>query len=227
MLILLTGGISTLSGHVLLAPAVSTYLVLYLLLLIADFNLSTRKKLKNKISILALHLNYGGIEKAITDQANMLSTKYKVEIVSIYKFSDNIPYNLNKNVKIKYLSNLKPNKNEIKIALSNKKLIKFLKELIKAGYILIQKRRLMSTYIYNCDSNIIISSRIFITKLLNDYGNPNALKIAQEHVYHNNNYKYLKKVNKYTKNIDYLMTPSKYITDDYKIYTTNDRLYTT
>ena len=100
---MLLAGISTLSGHVLFAPAVSIYLALYLLLFMTELNLTGRKKLKEKISILSLHLNVGGIEKAICDQANMLSEKYNVEIITLYKLNNKIPYKLNKNVKVIYL----------------------------------------------------------------------------------------------------------------------------
>ena len=37
-----------------------------------------------KISILALHLGYGGIEKSIVALANVLSEKYEVEIACSY-----------------------------------------------------------------------------------------------------------------------------------------------
>ena len=38
-----------------------------------------------KISILALHLGYGGIEKSIVGLANMLVNKYDIEIAVCYK----------------------------------------------------------------------------------------------------------------------------------------------
>ena len=34
-----------------------------------------------KIAILSLHLNYGGVEKAVSTLANMLCDDYKVEII--------------------------------------------------------------------------------------------------------------------------------------------------
>ena len=37
-----------------------------------------------KISILALHLGYGGIEKSIVSLANVLCERYKVEIATCY-----------------------------------------------------------------------------------------------------------------------------------------------
>ena len=38
-----------------------------------------------KITILALHLGYGGIENAVTTLANTLVCKYDVEILSVYR----------------------------------------------------------------------------------------------------------------------------------------------
>ena len=215
-ILLLIAGISTLSGHVLFAPAVSIHLVLYLLLITLELALTGRRKLKDKISILSLHLNVGGIEKTICDQANILSEKYKVEIITLYNYNSSIPYNLNKNVKIKYLTNLKPNKDNFKKYLKDKNILMTLKEGLKAIKILYLKRKLTADYIYNSDSKIIISTRLFFTKLLNEYKNPEAITIAEEHVYHHNNKRYIHKLDKSLKHIDYLLPASNYLTMDYK-----------
>ena len=42
-----------------------------------------------KITILALHLGYGGIEKAISSLSNSLCEEYDIEIISTYKLYDN------------------------------------------------------------------------------------------------------------------------------------------
>ena len=42
------------------------------------------------------------------------------------------------------------------------------------------------------------------------------IKIAEEHIYHNNDEKYLKSLNKILKDIDYLMPSSNYLTNYYK-----------
>lgn len=223
LIIILLGGISTLSGHVFLAPAVSIYLVLYLLLLLNEYNaLGRNYKLKNKVSILSLHLGYGGIEKSIVDQANMISERYEVEIVTLYNLIDNIPYNINKKVKIIYLSNLKPNKKEFLENLKNRKIISCIKEGFKSLYILYQKKNLIDNYIYNSTSKIIISTRLDFTKSLNRYANLNAITIAEEHVYHQNNKKYIKTLEKNLSNINYLLPASHYLTDDYQKAFSND-----
>jgi len=225
LILMLVFGVSTFSGHVLFAPAVSIYLVLLLLLYLSEFDCFGRRLNKNnKISILALHLGYGGVEKSIIDQANMLSEFYDVEVVSLYKLYDYIPYKVNDNVKIKYLSNLKPNRSEFKDAVKKKNIKDIINEGFKAIKILYLKRKLVSDYIYNCDSNIVISTRIDFTKLLNKYGNNLAIKIAEEHVYHNNSKKYFKLLKKLMKNIDYLIPASKYLYDDYEKLFSKDKI---
>ena len=135
----------------------------------------------------------------------MLSEFYDVEVMSLYKLYDYIPYKVNDKVKIKYLSNLKPNRNEFKDAINRKNIKDIINEGFKAIKILYLKRKLVSDYIYNCDSNVVISSRIDFTKLLNRYGNNLAVKVAEEHVYHNNSKKYFKLLKKSMKNINYLI----------------------
>ena len=66
-----------------------------------------------KVTILALHLGYGGIENAVTTLANTLSSKYEVEILSVYRLYNEPVYYLNENVKVRYVSSIKPNKKEM------------------------------------------------------------------------------------------------------------------
>lgn len=214
-MILLGIGISCLSGHTFFSPAVSIYLILYLLLIINESKCFMNIELKDKISILSLHMGYGGIERSIVNQANMISKYYDVEIVSLYKINKDIPYKLNKNVKLIYLSNVKPNKKEFLDVFHSKKIDKIFKEGMKSLKILYLKKKLIKDYILNTNSKIIISTRYEFTKLLNKYGDYN-IKIAEEHVYHNNNKKYIKALYRSLKNIDYLIPASKYLEDDYK-----------
>lgn len=65
-----------------------------------------------KVSILSLHLGYGGIEKSIVALANLLCESYKVEIACVYKLYDKSVFELDKRVKVKYLTKIKPNKKE-------------------------------------------------------------------------------------------------------------------
>ena len=56
-----------------------------------------------KITILCLHLGYGGIEVAISNLANMLIDNYDIEIVSNYNIYGKPFYKLDDRIKIKYL----------------------------------------------------------------------------------------------------------------------------
>ena len=54
-----------------------------------------------KITILALHLGYGGIEKCLSNLANSLVNEYKIEIVSTYQIYEKPPFYFDKKIKIK------------------------------------------------------------------------------------------------------------------------------
>lgn len=169
-----------------------------------------------KITILALHLGYGGIEKCISNLANSLCNDYEIEIISTYRLFDKPPFEINKKVKIKYLiTDLKPNKKEIKRALKNFKFISFIKELIKAKKILKLKKELMINYIKNCHSDIIISTRDIHNLWLSKYGNSSCLKIGWEHNYHNNDKKYINKIVKSVYGLDYFVLVSKSLKEFY------------
>lgn len=167
-----------------------------------------------KISILCLHLSYGGIEQSCINIANMLSEKYNVELVSFYKIDNQIPYYINSKVNILYLSDLKPNKDKIKLYQEEKKIIKLCLEIFKAIKIIYKKRTYMKKYLRKTNSDIVISSRIYYTKILNK-SKKNIIKIAQEHCHHNNNQKYIKKLKKSCSNIDYMINVSEELNNDY------------
>jgi len=211
--------IASICGHILMAPAVSIYLIIHFILFYNECNLLSHKKHieKNKVTIYALHLNYGGIEKNISMLANILSEKYKVEIISMYKLDKKPFFNINNKVNIKYLTNdIKPNKEEFKKAIQSKNIIRILKEGLYAIKVLYLKHTLITNSMKNCNSEIIISTRIDFTEKLIKNNEYNNIKIAQEHIYHNNNNKYLNKLYKTLKRIDYLMPSSNYLTNYYK-----------
>ena len=57
-----------------------------------------------KITFLALHLGYGGIEKCISNVANLLCDDYEIEILCTYKLYDEPKYPFNDKIKIAILS---------------------------------------------------------------------------------------------------------------------------
>ena len=225
LMIALIFSISCLSGHTFGAPAVSIYLSLYMIFAFGEIGLISLKKTKlsNKVTIYALHFGYGGVEKNICEKANILSNIYDVEIISLYKLYDKPAFIVSPKVKIKYLTNVKPNRNEFKNAVKSKNIKSILKEGFYAVKVLYLKNSLITKSMIECNSKIIISTRVdFSLKLIknNEYNN---IKIAEEHIYHNNNSKYIKKLGLILKYVDYLMPSSDYLTDYYKsIYSKYD-----
>ena len=162
-----------------------------------------------KITILALHLNFGGVEKYISSLCKMLEEDYQIEIISTYKVLDKPAFNFSDKIKIKYLINDKPYKQEFKDSIKNKKIIPTIKYLFKNIYILMLKNIKNISAIKNIDSDIIITTRSFHNKLVWKYAKKNIVKIATEHNYHNNNNKYINNLVKSLKNLDYLIVVSK------------------
>lgn len=173
-------------------------------------------KSKNKIYILALHLGIGGVESSIAFLSNMLSKKYDVTIICTYKLSNTPLVKLNNNVKVEYLTeNIKPNKEEFISALKQRNIKSIFREGFLSIKILFLKKYTMIKKIKKLDDSLIISTRYTFSKLLGKYGKKDCIKIAQEHNHHNNNKKYIKKVIKSLKNIDYFMPVSQELTDFY------------
>ena len=169
-----------------------------------------------KITILALHLGYGGIERCISNLSNSLIDEYKIEIVSTYKLYDKPPFYFDKRIKIKYLMDIGPNTKEIRDALKKFKIVTFIKELFKAKKILKLKKELMIDYIKKCKSDVIISTRDIHNLWLGKYGNSKAIKIGWEHNHHNNNQQYIKKIVDSTIGLDYFVLVSKELKEFYE-----------
>ncbi len=168
-----------------------------------------------KVSILSLHLNYGGIEKSICALANLLCKRYDVEIVCTYKIVEEPDFNIDPKVKIKYLTNVIPNRNEIKIALKRKNIITLIKECIKSVKILYLRKHSMKEYIKSIDSDFVISTRYIFNGLLGKYGRNNAIKIGWEHNHYHGNMHYAKKVIKSAKKLNYFVLVSKNLKEFY------------
>ena len=161
-----------------------------------------------KISILSLHLGYGGIEKAVVNLANSLSKKYIVEIACTYKLFDEPGFKLNSNVNVKYLlPDMKPNRDEIKTSLKKFKVFTLIKELFYASKVLKLRKSTMIEYLKDCDSDIIISTRDIFNEWLGEYGH-SKVKIGWEHNHHHGNMKYANKIINSVKNLDYFVLVS-------------------
>lgn len=169
-----------------------------------------------KITYLVLHLGYGGVEKAVANQANILCKNYDVEIISAYKIYDTPPFYIDPRVKITYLmTNLKPNKAEFKAAIQSKNPVNIIKQAIIALKVLRKRVSLMKKAVKNLNSDIIISTRILYNPVLSKYHKPGIITISQEHRHHDNDEKYIQKLCKSVENLDYFMPVSQELTDFY------------
>ena len=170
-----------------------------------------------KISILSLHLGYGGIEKSVVALANLLCDKYKVEIACSYKLYDEPVFELDSRVKVKYLiKDLKPNKQEIKDSFRKKHFIRFFKELIKAFKILRLRKNTMVNYIKSTSCDVLISTRDIFDEWVGEYADKGVLKIGWEHNHYHNDLKYAGNITKSAWNLDYLVLVSSSLKDFYK-----------
>lgn len=232
-LIILGFGASSVSGHLFSSPSVLIYYTLFMILFLEYFRIESSVK-KKKISFLMLHLGQGGIERATVNTANALVKKYDVELVVAYKLSNDNLYDIDKHIKVNYLIDndvaLRVNKYKellrkkaIKSFFSSlyndyfktKKISSFFKDLSDSVKVVSLKKNLMIKYLNNCDSDIIISTRVEYSTLLSSYGNSNSIKIAVEHRHHNNDKKYIRKIRNEYDNINYLVALTEGLRKDY------------
>lgn len=162
-----------------------------------------------KISILSLHLGYGGIEKSVVTLANSLCCKYEVEIATCYRLYDKCVFDLDSRVKVKYLNkDLKPNHEALKKAVKSKNIFKMIKEFSFALKVLYKRKKSIVNYIANKKCDVIISTRDIFNYWLCAYGREGVLKIGWEHNHFHEDYKYATNVINSAKGLDYLVLVS-------------------
>lgn len=218
--------ISIYAGYTYIYTNFSIFLVLLIIMLKCKIYINEEYKSKNfdqeKITFLMLHLGYGGIESATVNTANALSDKYKIEIISFYKMKKGIAKNLNKNIKVKYLYDGEPNREEFLNSIKELKIGKTIKEGIKSINILYRKKHDIKKSIKNCNSKYIVSTRMEFSTILNNYGKIGTIKIVQEHRHHNNERKYISTIKNNYNNIEYLMALTTNLANDYKKFLKNN-----
>lgn len=158
--------------------------------------------MNKKIYITSLHLKHGGIEMAITLLANALAKRgYEVEILNTYHLGEPA-YELDPRVNITYLTNVYPNRKEIKEAFQKRKFFRFIKEGFYAIKVLYLKKKTMKKKIESIREGTIIATRNEHAVLLSKYGNSTVKKIAQLHHDHQFEKGILKDFRKNYTNID-------------------------
>ena len=137
-----------------------------------------------KVRILALHLAFGGIEKAICSMANLFAERYEVEILSVYKMQEKPAFPLDDRVRVRYLLDDTPNRDEWKQAMAAHNVGGILRESVRAVRILNDKKNAVIRAIRETTEGVLITTRPEDNVLLSRYGNPGVLKIAQLHQDH-------------------------------------------
>lgn len=156
------------------------------------------------VTLLMLHLLHGGIEKQTITLANELCKKYNVNIISTYSMKSEPAYPVDERIKIKYLIDDKPNRDEFRNAVANKNIIGIFKEGFKAFSILQKKKKLMIKEIKNLDCDYVLSTRIEYADMLSSYAPEGVVTITQEHL-HDDSPEYVERVKKSFRNLDYLV----------------------
>ena len=170
-----------------------------------------------KVTILALHLGYGGIEKSIAALANLLADDYEVEIISSYQLFDKPAFDINPRVEVRYLiTKYKPNREAWKSSIKHLRPISFVKESFNSVMTLALRRSTMIRAIENCHSDIIISTRDLFNTWLGTYGRKSCYKIGWEHNHYHGDMSYADKVTKSARNLDALVLVSDSLRKFYK-----------
>lgn len=167
-----------------------------------------------KIYFTCLHLNHGGVEMAISLLSNALCKHgFDVEILCTYHFGEPA-YQIHPNVKITYLTEVLPNREEFLTAIKSKNPFAIIKEGMYSLQVLYQKKHCLKRAIMQIKEGIVISTRHEDTLLLSKYGNPNLLKIAQLHHDHHFDAKLFSDFKHNYNNIDYFVLLTDSLRDE-------------
>ncbi len=169
-----------------------------------------RKDQRKAITFTALHLQHGGVELAITQQANYLAAEgYKVRIICTYYLGEPA-YHLAPEVEICYLTDRRPNRSELGAALRARRPFSVLREAYRAAVTLYLKRQTMVKSIKAVENGVIVSTRHEHSILVSRYGRSGVQKVAQLHHDHRFDPKLLRGFQHHYRNIDdfVLLLPS-------------------
>lgn len=136
------------------------------------------------VRIITLHLAYGGIEKAVCQMASMFAEKYDVEIISVYDMPDAPAFPIDERVRVRYLLDVVPNRDEWRDCARRKDVFGLARESVKAARILHDKKKAVIDAISAIDDGVIITTRPEHNVLLSKYGRPGVYKLGQLHQDH-------------------------------------------
>lgn len=186
--------------------------------------------MSQKIYFTCLHLNHGGVEMAISLLSNALCRRgFDVEILCTYNFGKPA-YEIDARVKITYLTELLPNREEFHQAIKSQNPLAIIKEGAHSLQVLYQKKQRLKRVIMQIKEGIIISTRHEDSLLLSKYGSPGVLKIAQLHHDHHFSPKLFDDFKHHYTNIDYFVLLTDKLRDEIseimKQYNTKTRCIT-
>lgn len=174
-----------------------------------------------KVTLLLSHLGYGGISNMVCSLANSLSNDYKVEIISLYRLYKEPVYDLNDNVNVKYISDIKPNRPQMKHYYKQrnfKMLFKGVFHFSKSSFV---KRIKLPMFLKNIDTDVLITTNSFYNNLVSKYVSSKVKKIAWIHTHHNNDKKQIRKLVRSCRNINFLVCVSEELKNFYLAYFKN------
>lgn len=133
------------------------------------------------IRILALHLAYGGVEKAICSMANLFAEKYPTEIISVYELPKAPAYPLDERVKVRYLLTERPNREEWHAAVRAKNPVAIARESCTALKVLWKKKQAVRRVVREIHDGVLITTRHEDNLVSSRLGDPKVWRIAQFH----------------------------------------------
>lgn len=138
--------------------------------------------MKPVVHIIAMHLAYGGVEKAVCAMANLfIELGYPVKLICTYRMPDAPAYPLDDRVEVTYLLKDIPNRQEFKASIASHNPFKIFKEGLRSVKILYQKKTRVKKAIISIQDGIIITTRHEDSLVLSEHGAKSVYKIAQLH----------------------------------------------
>ncbi len=189
-----------------------------------------------KITIIALHLGYGGIERCISNVANALCEDYQIEVVSVYKLYKEPIFSFHQKVKVTYLmeTDLPLKLNKYRKLIGNKKykgamqalwsdylksfhLVRLLKDMVQGVYILgIGRKKAIKQYLLANESDLCIATHLFMYPIVGAFAR--GEKIGWEHNHHNQKQEYINAVADNSRYMEKLIVVSESLQMYYKEY---------
>lgn len=193
--------------------------------------------MKKKLEILVYHLGYGGIEQMVSNVSHLLKNDFDISILSFYKLYEKPVFPIDNSIPITYLyeSNVPLKVKKYNQLFHQRKIGFMLKEVFNdyikgchfitlyrdfsfsvGAYFLKGRYRKLKKHMKSNKSDIYLSTRYEISKILTKYGHKSSLKIGWEHNHYHGDFNYKKNLLNSSKKLDYLVVVSRALTNEYQ-----------